>query len=188
VRRQMAGELPPDSNRLQQVGRFIQQWTIGGMILLFCAALTTYELSALTGEGAIDLRTIGRLGLHPTMLTALLLYFLLGFWLLSQARLAAMRVRWLSDGVSAAPAITRTWHRTSLLVLAGVALVASLLPIGGTLAIAHVLQAIIGFFFLLLNLLLALFAFVIYLFLSRSAASPRQTWGNYSRRCSLPPC
>jgi hypothetical protein len=116
--------------------------------------------------GAIDLRTIGRLGLHPTMLTALLLYFLLGFWLLSQARLAAMRVRWLADGVSAAPAITRTWHRTSLLVVAGVALVASFLPIGGTFAIARVIQAILGFFFLFLNLLMALFAFAIYLLLS----------------------
>lgn len=166
TRRQMAGELPPDSNRLQQVGRFVQQWTIGGMLLIFCAALTTYELPALVTVGAIDLRTIGRLGLHPTMLAALLLYFLLGFWLLSQARLAAMRVRWLSDGVSAAPAITRTWHRSSLMVVAGVALVASFLPIGGTFAIARVIQAILGFFFLILNLLMAFFGFFVYLLLS----------------------
>jgi hypothetical protein len=166
ARRQIAGELPPDSNRLQQVGRFIQHWTIGGMILLFCAALTTYELPRFVTTGSIDLRTIGRLGLHPTMLAALLLYFLVGFWLLSQARLSAMRVRWLADGVSAAPAITRTWHRSSLWLLLTVALVASLLPIGRTFAIARVLQATLGLFFFLLNLLAALLAFFVFLILS----------------------
>ncbi len=43
---------------------------------------------------------LGGSGLEPNHLIILLLYFGLGFWLLSQAKLMEMNARWLVNGIN----------------------------------------------------------------------------------------
>src|SRR5690606_23309357 len=89
-------------------------------------------------------RTIGRLGLRPEILFALLVYFLVGLWLISQARLSMVRARWLADGVASRPGVIASWHRASMLILLLVAVIAAFLPIGSTFAAAAILNTIVA--------------------------------------------
>lgn len=146
---------PVRIDRSQLVADFFQQWISGGIILAVCTTLTTLDLQAITATGTS--LAIGRLGLSPVMLAALLVYFISGFLLLSQARLAAMNARWLNEGVTKNRQVERSWHRSSLWVLLAIALIASFLPLGSTLAISRILQAIIGILTLALYLLSFLF-------------------------------
>ncbi|MEW5988949.1 MAG: DUF4129 domain-containing protein [Chloroflexota bacterium] len=154
---------PPIPDRPELLASFFKTWIYGAMLLALCAALSTFELRPLAMGEVINLRTIGRLGLPPDLLVALLLYFLAGFWLLSQARLALLRARWLADGAATAPDVAGRWQRTSLLILLGAALVASFLPIGSTLALSRVIQALMVVLISLVNLFLALVVFLFYL-------------------------
>lgn len=154
---------PPIPDRPELLASFFKTWIYGAMLLALCAALSTFELRPLAMGEVIDLRMIGRLGLPPDLLVALLLYFLVGFWLLSQGRLALLRARWLADGAAMAPDVAGRWQRASLLILLGVALVASFLPIGSTLALSRVIQALMVVLISLVNLLLALVVFLFYL-------------------------
>jgi hypothetical protein len=76
------------------------------------------------------------------MLLALMVYFVLGLWVMSQARLEMMRARWLADGVEADANIVRNWRRGSLVLLLAFAVVAAFLPIGSTFAAASLLEAL----------------------------------------------
>ncbi|MCI0575362.1 MAG: DUF4129 domain-containing protein [Chloroflexi bacterium] len=166
-------------NRGQLMQSYFQQWIAGGLVLGFCAALTTFELSNLSlgTDGSLNLRTIGRLGLRPELLLALLVYFMGGLWLASQGRLASLQARWLADGTLPGPDVGRTWHRTSLALLLAVAFIAAFLPIGSTFAIARLIELLALVIVLFAGLLLTLISFLFYSLLSllgrpRPAPSP----------------
>lgn len=142
---------PIDRERPAVFAQLVKSWLGGGLLLVFFAALTTVDLPTL--DLARGVRTINRLGLRSEMLAALLIYFLLGLWLISQGRLAMIRSRWLAEGTVSRPGVIATWRRTSLVLLLLVALVAAFLPIGSTFAIAAVLRAIITAVFFVVQLL-----------------------------------
>jgi hypothetical protein len=138
--RLMSGhEKPPLTDRTALRQQFFEQWLIGGFIIGLLTAATAFDIAASETGG---LRTIVRLGVQPEMLLALMVYFLTGFWLVSHARLAAMRARWLINGVIPHEALARSWRRGSLAVVVGAALLASFLPIGGGFAFSHILETV----------------------------------------------
>ena len=94
---------------------------------------------------------MSHLGLQPALLIAMLLYFGVGFWLLSQAKLMEMNARWLVNNITKDEQMERTWQRSSLFTLVLVGLVAAFLPIGPTLAISRILGALIQVIFFILN-------------------------------------
>jgi hypothetical protein len=133
-----------------------------GMLLVVMAAISTYEVREFTYVS--NPFEFTRLGLRPGMLTALLLYFLTGLWLLSHARLLRMNARWLMDGVAKEPKLERAWQRSSLVLLLTISFAASFLPIGSTLGISRiiglllqVLSLIVSAFYGLIGLIFASF-------------------------------
>jgi hypothetical protein len=137
--RLMSGsERPPLTNRAALRERFFQDWLVGGFFVGLFAAFTAFDLLVPN----LSLRTVTRLGLQPEMLLALLVYFLIGFWLVSHARLAAMRARWLAEGVTPDESVAWNWRRNSLLLVTAVAFLASLLPIGDSSGLGRMVETI----------------------------------------------
>jgi hypothetical protein len=143
-------------NRVVLVETFFQHWVWGGIFLIVCAALTTFDLTELGQEQ--NPFAIGRLGLRPEILIAILGYFLSGLWLLSQARLSVMKARWLTGRVSQQEPVEKSWQRTSFVTLLIVAGLAALLPIGSTFMISRILNTLIVSLIFLLNFIVVLFS------------------------------
>src|SRR5690606_11853043 len=112
-----------------------------------------------------QLGQITRLGLHPHIFIALLVYFIGGLWLVSQARLLLMRARWTTDGVATPPDMASRWNRSALLLILLVALVAGLLPVGRTFGLAIIVQAVVGAIFLVVQFVFLLLSSIIFLIL-----------------------
>lgn len=173
-------ERPLPKDRKGLLGNFFKQWITGGLIIGTLATLTTFDLSGLSGSG-IEVRNVGRLGLRPVMLGALLTYFIGGLWLAGQGQLAVLRSRWLRQDTKLDEKMSRTWNRASLALLALIATIAAFLPIGSTIAISRLLQlaavvviAAVNLVFLLLSVLLFLIAS---LFISPGAEEPLEPPG-----------
>ncbi|MFZ0547013.1 MAG: DUF4129 domain-containing protein, partial [Candidatus Promineifilaceae bacterium] len=156
-------ERPLPKDRKSILGGFFRQWVAGGVIVGIFATLTTFDLSTLDNNG-VAIKTIGRLGLPPAMLGALLTYFIGGLWLAGQGQLAVLRSRWLLQDTRLDQKMNRTWNRASAALIGIIAAIAAFLPIGSTFAISRILQfitlvviAIINLVFLLLSVILALF-------------------------------
>ncbi len=152
---------PQLKNRRALLEDFYTQWIIGGLILGTLATLSTFNLSGLTNDG-FQLRTISRLGLQPAMLAALLVYFIGGLWLAGQGQLATLRSRWLLQDIEPDPAMSRTWHRSSLILIGIIATIAAFLPIGSTFAISRILQLISLAIIVVVNLIFALLASILF--------------------------
>lgn len=117
---------------------FATHWLIGGGLLVFAAGL-----SRLGYRGGLGLH-LTELGLPPQLITAILAYFLVGLVLLSQARLAMLRARWLFDGVEGLGRVPIRWQRLSLLIVLGIGLAATLLPLGSTWQAGRILTIVVG--------------------------------------------
>ena len=153
--RQRSFDRPIDRERPSLFRSLVSNWLGGGLLLGLTAAMSTVDLAAIEVIGGV--RNVIRLGLNSSILLALLVYFILGLWVISQARLDMMRARWLADGVRADEAIVNTWRRTSIAILALFALIAAFLPIGSTFAAAVVLQAVVAVVVAVMQLLFLLF-------------------------------
>lgn len=147
---------------------FIKQWVTGGLITGIFATLTTFDLTGLA-TNTLEIRTIGRLGLRPEMLAALLAYFVGGLWLAGQGQLAVLRSRWLLQDTRLDQHMSRTWNRASLALIGIIATIAAFLPIGSTIAISRILHlitvvlvAVINFIFVLVAVILFLIASVFF--------------------------
>src|SRR5690606_7148976 len=128
LRKERYPDRPVDRERPYVFAELTRSWLAGGFLLALFAAMTSVDIPA-SLEGEFTVRTIGRLGLRPEILFALLVYFLVGLWLISQARLSMVRARWLADGVASRPGVIASWHRASMLILLLVAVIAAFLPI-----------------------------------------------------------
>jgi hypothetical protein len=153
---------PDITDRGQLISSFLHQWLIGGMVVVVCAALSTFDLLAQPAAGQ-SLFNLARLPLPRQMLLALVIYFLAGFALLSQGKLALMNARWLINDVQKNERLERSWYRFSLGLLGLVALVAAFLPLGSTIALGQIvgavvqgIMAVVSFLFALLIGLLSL--------------------------------
>lgn len=151
---------PDITDRGRLMASFLRQWLFGGLVLVICAALSTFDL--LEPAAGRSLFSIGRLSLPRQLLLSLVFYFLSGFLLLSQGRLALLNARWLINGVQKNELLERSWYRFSLRLLALVAFVAALLPLGSTIALSQIVRAIIegitAVITLIMALLIALFS------------------------------
>lgn len=146
---------PIDHSRPMIFAGFVKSWLSGGAWLALATALTSVDVVGVARDGLTDLT---RLGLHPHMFIALLVYFLLGLWLVSQARLLMMRTRWTADGVAMTDDMGHTWSRSTLVLIALVALAAAFLPIGRTFALAAFLQLLVDAGLLIMQLVFLLLA------------------------------
>ncbi len=130
---------PLHTNRIELSAHLATHWVWGGTFLIVCAAFSTFDLPQSTLQTLFSHRT----GLSNQMLWLLLLYFLTGFVLLSQARLAVLNARWLADGVQKLPALEKNWHRYNIWLVVAVAVGAAFLPIGTTWGIGRLLELLI---------------------------------------------
>lgn len=160
ISQQMAENRPRDLDRPLLFATLVKGWLIGGFFLALTTALTT------VGLANFSLRTVGQLGLSPPLLLALLLYFGLGLWLISQARLATMSIRWLASRVQPRPGVVRGWQKSSFGLLLLVAILAAFLPIGSTFGLAQIMGAILAFLVGLINFLFILFTLLLALILA----------------------
>lgn len=132
---------PAYSNRTIIVGQIFQQWIVGGMILAFCGFLIA--LDPLENSLQESLFALRKLNIPPLVIMAFIIYFVGGFILLSQARLAALNARWLHQGVLKKPEVEKTWNRYTIWLIGAVALIALFLPLGSTSMIGQILERII---------------------------------------------
>lgn len=140
ARKAIAEDRPARLFRAGLVREFFQRWIWGGMGLAVFTALGTLDLAPLR-DGSFS--NIVSLGLRPELLAALMAYFIVGFWLLSQARLAMLNARWLADDVIKDEGLAIIWRRRSLAVLLGIALLATFVPIGSTMPIGRILDLVV---------------------------------------------
>lgn len=152
-------------NRIQLQQEYIRQWVVGGIILVFFAVLTTFDLpepSIVTGTG-FNLRNIGRLGLRSDILLAMIFYFLVGFWLASLGRMHILQARWLTTGLPADTEILQHWRTRGLLLLVLLGIIAAFLPIGSSFAFSRIIVAILSVVAIAFGLFLSLILYLIYL-------------------------
>ena len=159
----VSSDKPVRTNRGEIVLSFFRQWIGGAVILAIITSMSTFDLANFNSDTPFGL---GRLGLRPELLTFLLIYFLAGLTLLSQARLAAMNARWLINGVTRAGRVEQSWHRYTLWLLGGIALIAAFLPLGSTFAISNILQTIVWAVTTATAFILSFFSTLLALFLS----------------------
>jgi hypothetical protein len=163
----------PAKNRAALLHSLVQSWIFGGIFLTVMVALATLDI----GSGA-TLDTLwpplARLGLNQELLAALLVYFLGGLWLVSQGRGAALRGRWLADGSQSDGDVTEKWRRWALLLILGLALIASLLPIGPTVPLLQILQVLGRFVITVFNFVAAILALLLFLIVSLLPGSEAQ--------------
>lgn len=143
------------------MGQFARRWLWGGMLLITLAALS--RVSMTTDEARLVKLAISRLGLPREVVVALLVYFLAGLLLLSDARLAVLRGRWFNQRIEIAPSVLRKWHFSSVLMLALVAGLALLLPLGSTGRLGQAVEWLMALAFRIVLALLSLLSLLFWL-------------------------
>ena len=149
-------------SRRELVDSYITQWLIGGFFLVLCAGATRVSIDKGAGLHLLDT------GVPDQVIVAAVMYFLTGLLLISQARLAQMRALWYFDGVEAPSGLVSRWNRLSLLLIVGVGLLASLLPLGSTWQLGAIVNTIVTVIVQIaigiVSLAIALFSLVLLLF------------------------
>lgn len=151
-RNETIGQRPFEVDRSFLLSRYFQQWGGGGIFLMVCAAITTFDFRKVNSD--LKLFSLQRLGLDPHILLALLVYFLGGFLLLGYGRLAVMNARWMKEGVKRETAVATTWQTATSQLILAVALLMAFVPIGSSFTISRILMAIVFAGILFVNLLL----------------------------------
>ncbi len=146
------GEMIRSSNtdRPTILARIVARWVAGGILMVLAAAGLQVE-RPVTGFLALTQQNI-----DPSVVTAIIIYFLAGLVLVSQGQLALLRTRWLLDRVPSAESVLRQWPFYVILLLLAIGLLAALLPFGGTFLLAQILFGIVSFVF---NFFLSIFRF-----------------------------
>ncbi|MCB0061054.1 MAG: DUF4129 domain-containing protein [Caldilineaceae bacterium] len=157
------GELIRTSNsdRPAILQRIVARWVGGGILLVLIAASVRLERPE-TGFFAIT-----RQNIDPTVIAAVIIYFLAGLLLISQGQLAILRTRWLIDRVPTSERVLGQWPIYVFGLLLVIGLMAMLLPFGGTFYLAQILHGIVTFFF---NVIFTVFQFFMGLLLLIIAA------------------
>ncbi len=157
------GEMIRSSNtdRPTILARIVARWVGGGILMVLAAAGLQVE-RPVTGFLALTQQNI-----DPSVVAAIMVYFLAGLVLVSQGQLALLRTRWLLDRVPSTESVLRQWPVYVILLLLAIGLLAALLPFGGTFLLAQILFGIIGFVF---NFFLSIFRFLMSLLLLLIAA------------------
>ncbi|MCP4358039.1 MAG: DUF4129 domain-containing protein [Chloroflexi bacterium] len=158
------GAKPAFSNRAAVVDGLLQQWVAGGVVLMVVAAVVA--LAPFETDIQNRLFSFQRLNLPTPLILVLLIYFVGGLILLSQAHLGALNARWLHKGVIKQPEVERGWHRYTTWLLLTVAIVALFLPLGSTFIIGQILEKIFVAIATFVTILSYLFVFLLGLLLA----------------------
>lgn len=138
---------PITRDRAPLLNAYFRTWMWGGALLLLCAGATTFDLPNLARGDAV---------LRGDMVVALLAYAVIGFWLLSQGRLAVMNEHWMVFGMKTRAATSRGWQRSSLRLLLAVMVAAAFLPWGSTMPISDLLNTLLIGVFIVMQAMHAL--------------------------------
>lgn len=149
------GQRPIFAGRPLLYAGFVKSWAAGGTVLVFTLGLASFDLQDL-GDGS--LLDIGRSGLPPLTLAGVLVYFFVGLWLLSHARYQMLSVRWTVSGSEVDDSIRRQWHRIMFILLGAVGLVAAFMPIGSTVALQRLAEALLLTVLFIANAIVLIFA------------------------------
>lgn len=158
-------------DRSAVLGAFTMRWVTLGLVMIMLAALLRRGISFNGFFGVL------RQDVEVTVLAPIIVYFVAGLLLLSHGRLAQLRSRWTMEQTPAQPDVSRRWPWEVIALVGSVALLALLLPLGGTFLLATILSTVIGGLFALVLFLYQLAAFAV-LWLSSLFASdtpPPQT-------------
>jgi hypothetical protein len=147
---------PVYTDRPAILRRFVTRWVIGGIMMVIFAAGSRYDLPQNGFFGVV------RQNIDPTVIFAIIIYFLAGLVLISHGQLALMRSRWTLQKVPSAPAVLRNWPVFALIIIVIMGVIAAMLPLGGTFYLAQILSTILAaiYFFLF-----SIFRFFLSLFL-----------------------
>lgn len=140
--------------------QILMRWVGIGLILIVLAALLRTEMVG-NVNGLQGIMGVARQNIEPQAMAAIILYFLVGLFLISQGRLSMLRARWSLDRLSMSEDVTRRWSPLLLGLLALVGTVALFLPLGGTFLLATILSAVIG---ALLTALFTIYQLLVYAF------------------------
>lgn len=143
---------PPNyTNRRGVLGGFVSKWIFGGVLMVLLSAGTQVQPSE-NGFFAI-----GRQNIDPVVISATIIYFLVGLILISQGQFAVLRARWTLEKVPSSGSVLRNWPIYGGLMIGGIGLAATLLPFGGTFYFARILSAIIGFLYMVMATIMQVF-------------------------------
>lgn len=143
----------PDFSPMVSLGSLQSLYFTGGVIIVAFAGLTQVSLQSLFQT---DRPPVGG------VVANVLVYFVVGLLLLSQARLELLASRWQASGVDVAPGIQSRWAQLALATLVAIAVIAVLLPTRYSLSVldlARTLLAIIGNILLVIGYVLNLLLF-----------------------------
>lgn len=144
------------SDRRALVNRFTERWALGGMLLI---ALTA---GSQVGLGENGFFALARQQIAGSVIGAAVVYFLLGLLLLTFGHLAALRANWQLEKVPNESTVVRNWPFYALGLVLAVAVVAFLLPLGGTFRLAQLLgllvQVLYGIVYVIMGGLMGLLA------------------------------
>ncbi len=163
-RKALADDKPIHTGRRHLVSDFARYWIWGGILLTVTVGLNSLDIRSI--DSFKNPLLMGGSSLKPDTLVILLLYFGLGFWLLSQAKLMEMNARWLVNEISKDDQMERNWQRSTLLILLLIGLIAAFLPTGPTLAISRILGVAIYILLFFINILIFLISLPIALILA----------------------
>lgn len=128
-------------DRRSILSQFMIRWVTFGLILIALAALLRREMS-FSGIFAVMRQQI-----EPSVIWAILGYFLCGLLLLSHGQLALLRARWTLEKTPSSAEMGQRWPFLVIGLLAGAALLALFMPLGGTFLLATIMTAIISALF-----------------------------------------
>ena len=158
-------EFAPMQTRGVYWDNFVNHWIWGGVFVVIAVALSTIDFQNLSDTG---IRSVLRLPMPPAMLWLTLTYFVSGFVLTSQGRLALLHIRWSRRDVTKTDQVERLWIRQALYVLLGIGGIASFLPIGSSFFMSQIIQsALLAVFQAMAFLTYLLIRFVAWLFPDR---------------------
>jgi hypothetical protein len=157
---------PAQSDRTALLRIFLGRWIGWGIVLILLAGALRL------GVTRTQFWTLARQDVDLTVVAAIIVYFLAGLLLLSQGQLAALRARWTIDRMPNSPSILRNWPVYTGVMLAVIAIVAALLPLGDTLLISGVLTAILNGLFIAVSVVFQLVTALLLLLMSLLPFSP----------------
>lgn len=128
------------SDRKAMLDRFIAAWIAIGILIIILVAGTQVELP--DGQSGPARPTIRAQNIHPRAIVSMIVYFFCGFLVVGQSHLVALRARWALDGLAVDRRRFRSWMMYVVGLLAAVALITSLVPIGETVLLFRALMAV----------------------------------------------
>lgn len=145
-----------NSDRPSILRRVVGRWVGGGILMVLLAA------SLRLGPSSHGFFALARQNIQPSVIGAVVIYFLTGLLLVSQGQLAVLRSRWTIDRVPNAANVLRNWPLYVLGLIGLIGGVAILLPFGSTFYLAQILGALLSFIF---NTLFGILQFLMLLFM-----------------------